>query len=131
MNFKKISLIILAVFSYTVFSDLPLYSAKYNFESDEISITGIRELVKEGDIYELKFSASNFKRVKLAINLIIMGFAFLGMFIGGLRLVYITLILEQLSPSLNIPLGLVYAVIPLSGILIIFYKVLDLKKQVL
>ena len=51
MNFKKISLIILAVFSYTVFSDLPLYSAKYNFESDEISITGIRELVKEGDIY--------------------------------------------------------------------------------
>tara|TARA_A100001011_G_scaffold146424_1_gene154535 strand:- start:1413 stop:1880 length:468 start_codon:yes stop_codon:yes gene_type:complete len=76
-----------------------------------------------------KFSKSNFKRVKLAINLIIMGFAFLGMFIGGLRLVYITLILEQLSPSLKIPLGLVYAVIPLSGILIIFYKVLDLKNM--
>ena len=76
-----------------------------------------------------KFSASNFKRVKLAINLIIMGFAFLGMLIGGLRLVYITLILEQLSPSLKIPLGLVYAVIPLSGTLIIFYKVLDLKNM--
>ena len=76
-----------------------------------------------------KFSTSNFKRVKLAINLIIMGFAFLGMFIGGLRLVYITLILEQLSPSLKIPLGLVYAVIPLSGALIIFYKVLDLKNM--
>lgn len=74
-----------------------------------------------------KFSVSNFKRVKLLINLFIMGFAFLGMFIGGLRLVYITLILEQLSPSLKIPLGVVYAVIPLSGILIIFYKVLDLK----
>ena len=76
-----------------------------------------------------KFSTSNFKRVKLAINLIIMGFAFLGMLIGGLRLVYITLILEQLSPSLKIPLGLVYAVIPLSGSLIIFYKVLDLKNM--
>jgi TRAP-type C4-dicarboxylate transport system permease small subunit len=74
-----------------------------------------------------KFSVSNFKRVKLLINLFIMGFAFLGMFFGGLRLVYITLILEQLSPSLKIPLGVVYAVIPLSGILIIFYKVLDLK----
>ena len=59
MNIKKINLMILAVFSYSVFSDLPLYSAKYNFESDEISITGIRELVKEGEIYELKFSASN------------------------------------------------------------------------
>ena len=61
-----------------------------------------------------KFSSSNHRRVKLAINLIIMGFAFLGMLIGGLRLVYITLILEQLSPSLKIPLGVVYAVIPLS-----------------
>ena len=75
-----------------------------------------------------KFSSSNLRRVKLAINLIIMGFAFLGMLIGGLRLVYITLILEQLSPSLKIPLGVVYAVIPLSGGLIIFYKTLDLKK---
>jgi TRAP-type C4-dicarboxylate transport system permease small subunit len=51
------------------------------------------------------------------------------MFIGGVRLVYITLVLEQLSPALKIPLGLVYAVIPLSGLLIIFYKVLDLKEQ--
>ena len=59
MKFKKINLLVLAVFSYSVLSDLPLYSAKYNFESDEISITGIRELVKEGEIYELKFSASN------------------------------------------------------------------------
>ena len=75
-----------------------------------------------------KFSSSNLRRVKLAINLIIMGFAFLGMLIGGLRLVYITLILEQLSPSLKIPLGVVYAVIPLSGALIIFYKTLDLNK---
>ena len=74
-----------------------------------------------------KFSSSNLRRVKLAINLIIMGFAFLGMLIGGLRLVYITLILEQLSPSLKIPLGVVYAVIPLSGALIIFYITLNLK----
>ena len=69
-----------------------------------------------------KFSSSNLRRVKLAINLIIMGFAFLGMLIGGLRLVYITLILEQLSPSLKIPLGVVYEFIPLSGALIIFSK---------
>jgi TRAP-type C4-dicarboxylate transport system permease small subunit len=51
------------------------------------------------------------------------------MFIGGVRLVYITLVLEQLSPALKIPLGIVYSVIPISGILIIFYKILDLKKQ--
>ena len=76
-----------------------------------------------------KLSPPNLKRVKTFINLIILTFAILGMLIGGVRLVYITLVLEQLSPSLKIPLGFVYSVIPISGVLIIFYKILDLKKQ--
>ena len=76
-----------------------------------------------------KFSPNNLERVKVAINLIILGFAFFGMLVGGLSLVYITMVLEQLSPSLKIPLGIVYAVIPLSGILIIYYKILDLKNM--
>jgi len=76
-----------------------------------------------------KLNPVNLKRVQIIINLTILSFAILGMFIGGVRLVYITLVLEQLSPALKIPLGLVYAVIPLSGLLIIFYKVLDLKEQ--
>ena len=76
-----------------------------------------------------KFSPNNLIRVKVAINFIILGFAFFGMLVGGLRLVYITMVLEQLSPSLKIPLGIVYAVIPLSGILIIYYKILDLKNR--
>jgi TRAP-type C4-dicarboxylate transport system permease small subunit len=76
-----------------------------------------------------KFNPINLKRVQIIINLTILSFAILGMLIGGVRLVYITLVLEQLSPALKIPLGVVYAVIPVSGLLIIFYKVLDLKKQ--
>lgn len=76
-----------------------------------------------------KFNSANRKKVEIIINLTILSFALLGMLIGGVRLVYITLVLEQLSPSLKIPLGVVYAVIPISGILIIFYKILDLKKQ--
>lgn len=76
-----------------------------------------------------KLNPVNLKRVQIIIDLTILSFAILGMFIGGVRLVYITLVLEQLSPALKIPLGVVYAVIPLSGLLIIFYKVLDLKKQ--
>jgi TRAP-type C4-dicarboxylate transport system permease small subunit len=69
-----------------------------------------------------KLNPVNLKRVQIIINLTILSFAILGMFIGGVRL-------EQLSPALKIPLGVVYAVIPLSGLLIIFYKVLDLKEQ--
>ena len=76
-----------------------------------------------------KFNSANQKKLQTLINLTILAFAILGMFIGGLRLVYITLVLEQLSPALKIPLGVVYSVIPISGILIIFYKILDLKKQ--
>ena len=75
-----------------------------------------------------KFSQVNQKRVRVIINLIVLSFALFGMLVGGLRLVYVTLFLEQLSPALKIPLGVVYAVIPLSGLLIIFYKILDLKK---
>lgn len=76
-----------------------------------------------------KFTPANLKKVKVIINLTILAFAILGMLIGGMRLVYITLVLEQLSPSLKIPLGAVYAVIPISGLLIIYYKISDLKKQ--
>ena len=76
-----------------------------------------------------KFSPLNFKRIQVFINLTILVFAILGMLFGGARLVYITLFLEQLSPALKIPLGLVYSVIPISGLLIIFYKILDLKNQ--
>jgi TRAP-type C4-dicarboxylate transport system permease small subunit len=76
-----------------------------------------------------KMSPPNLKKIQVFINLTILVFAALGMFIGGVRLVYITLVLEQLSPALKIPLGVVYSVIPISGILIIFYKILDLKKQ--
>lgn len=75
-----------------------------------------------------KFSQVNQKRVRVIINLIVLSFALFGMLVGGLRLVNVTLFLEQLSPALKIPLGVVYAVIPLSGLLIIFYKILDLKK---
>ena len=53
----------------------------------------------------------------------ILSFAFFVMIIGGFNLVYITLKLEQYSPSLQIPLALVYSIIPISGLLIIFYKV--------
>lgn len=77
-----------------------------------------------------KMSPANLKKTQVFINMTILVFAVLGMLVGGVRLVYITLVLEQLSPSLKIPLGVVYSVIPISGILIIFYKILDLKKQV-
>lgn len=62
------------------------------------------------------------KRLYLVISSLIIAFTFTVMVIGGIRLIYITQVLGQLSPALRIPMAVVYGVVPLSGILIIYYK---------
>lgn len=47
--------------------------------------------------------------------------------LGGANLMYITLVLGQTSPALDIPLGYVYGVVPLSGLLIVYYTVSNLR----
>ncbi len=46
------------------------------------------------------------------------------MVFGGIRLVSITLFLGQTAAALQMPLGYVYLILPLSGLLIAFYAVL-------
>ena len=41
---------------------------------------------------------------------------------GGVRLVYITFTLNQLSPAMRINMGFIYSVVPVTGILIILYS---------
>ena len=43
------------------------------------------------------------------------------MVFGGVRLVTITLFLGQTAAALQMPLGYVYLILPISGILIAFY----------
>ena len=51
--------LIILLSSNAVATEVPPYSAKYNFESEEISISGVREFYKTEDGYEMKFKASN------------------------------------------------------------------------
>lgn len=60
--------------------------------------------------------------VRRIISSLIITFVFAVMVIGGGRLVYITGKLNQTSAALHIPLTVVYAIIPISGILIILYE---------
>ncbi len=80
------------------------------------------------DFFAKKFSEKRQLFLTRFISIAVLSFAFFGMVVGGSRLVYITSKLEQFSPSLKIPLAVVYGVIPLSGILIIFYKITQNKK---
>jgi TRAP-type C4-dicarboxylate transport system permease small subunit len=59
--------------------------------------------------------------IEMIIQVLIFLFSFLVMVVGGIRLVAITLTLNQISAALRIKLGYVYLVLPLSGLLIMFY----------
>lgn len=80
------------------------------------------------DVLPLRANAKTQKKLKLIVSSLIIAFAFFAMVIGGLRLVYITYILDQYSPALQMPLAAVYFAIPLSGALIIYYKISDILK---
>jgi TRAP-type C4-dicarboxylate transport system permease small subunit len=57
----------------------------------------------------------------LAGEAVVAGFAMAVLVVGGARLVALTLDLGQRSPALGIPLGWVYAVLPVSGALVLFH----------
>lgn len=67
------------------------------------------------------------KRQK-AIQILMALFALIIMVVGGGNLVYITLSLGQISSALQVPLGFVYAIVPISGVIIIFFSIYNIKK---
>ncbi|MEZ4811151.1 MAG: TRAP transporter small permease [Allomuricauda sp.] len=78
------------------------------------------------DLLPKRLAPSSQKRLKQLVGWIILLFSLFGLVIGGSHLVYITYVLEQCSPALRLPLAYVYLAIPLSGLLIIYYKAIDL-----
>ena len=92
-------------------------------------LSGKKEHLSMDFLYQ-KFSASNQKKVAILIEFLIFLFAFVVMVIGGLNLVYTTLHLEQLSGTLRIPLGYIYAIMPFSGFLIMCFSVYHISKTI-
>ena len=67
---------------------------------------------------------------EFAIQFFILLFALLVMVVGGIRLVGITLALEQISAALRVKLGYVYLVLPISGLLIMFYALVFMVERI-
>ncbi|NOQ92285.1 MAG: TRAP transporter small permease subunit [Flavobacteriaceae bacterium] len=80
------------------------------------------------DFLYQKFSEKNQNKVSILIEAFIFLFALVVMVIGGFNLVYTTLHLGQLSGTLRIPLGYVYAILPFCGLLIMFFSVYHISK---
>ena len=81
------------------------------------------------DVLVQRASPKMKRLIKKISALSILGFALFGMVLGGGRLVFITFKLGQFSPALQIPLAIVYAIIPISGMLIVFYKLTPLQSN--
>lgn len=81
------------------------------------------------DVLPKRLNPKMQKRLKLIVRLLIILFCLGAMVIGGSRLVYITHVLDQNSPALQVPLSLVYIVIPVSGLLVMYYKISDILKD--
>ena len=77
------------------------------------------------DLLQPQLSPSQQPRIGRAIRLLVTLFAFAVLVVGGSRLMYITQTLGQLSAALRIPMYLVYAVLPLSGLLVMYYQLSD------
>src|SRR5690606_15937048 len=56
------------------------------------------------------------------VHLPVFIFAFSVMIIGGTRLCWLTFQFKQTSATLEIPLGFVYLIVPISGLLICYYS---------
>lgn len=65
-------------------------------------------------------------KLMVLINVIVLFFAFSVMVMGGINLVYITFILGQKSATMQIPLSYIYTILPISGLLVIYYQVFQI-----
>lgn len=75
------------------------------------------------DILTSKLTGTKKISSEIIVSVIVFLFALFILVIGGLRLVNIVFTLRQISPSIGIPMGYVYSVLPITGILFIYYSI--------
>ena len=84
------------------------------------------------DILIQKSTPARQLKLRILIHGLVFLFALSVMVVGGIYLMYTRFFLEVRSAALQLPLGYVYIVMPLSGFIIMFYEalhILELKKS--
>lgn len=74
--------------------------------------------------FKQKFTGRRVFWINLLIEVVVIAFAVIVMVFGGVSAVLLTM--EQFSPALHIAIGYIYLIIPLSGMLITIYSVINL-----
>lgn len=75
------------------------------------------------DILTRKMAPVNRRRSEIFSYCVMLFFAVTVLVIGGSRLVWLTLSLQQVSAALQVPMGYIYSVVPVSGLLFVLYSV--------
>lgn len=91
-------------------------------------INGSKEGHLSMDFLLSKLPAEKRAKRQKVIQILMALFALIVMVLGGGNLVYTTLTLGQTSSALQVPLGYVYAIVPISGVMIIFFSIYNIKK---
>lgn len=82
------------------------------------------------DLLSTKLEGKSKSILEITIQTFVFLFAFFVMFVGGIRLVTITFYLNQISAALQIQLGYIYLVVPLSGLLMMYYSFYSVYEEV-
>lgn len=82
------------------------------------------------DILHTKLSPINVVRMMMFINSLVVVFSLTIMVVGGSWLVYTRFVLGQLSASMQVPVGYVYMIVPISGLLMCYYAIDDISHLV-
>lgn len=80
------------------------------------------------DILPDKLKPGNKNRLLIFINILIIIFSITIMIIGGTWLTYTRFLMGQVSSALQLPLGYVYIILPISGLLMLYYSIDDIIK---
>jgi TRAP-type C4-dicarboxylate transport system permease small subunit len=78
------------------------------------------------DLFPSKLPPDKRKYLEIFINILIIAFALTVMVVGGTWLVLTRFYLGQISSALQISIGYVYLILPISGLLICYYSVDDI-----
>ncbi len=75
------------------------------------------------DLLVLKLQGRRRAVLNMVIHTLIGLFALAVLVFGGIQLVYLTYVLDQYSPALDISMAVIYLALPISGIAIVIYAV--------
>lgn len=107
----------------TVSEELLTYSFTWMALFAAVYVFGKRDHMRMGFLAD-KISGKPRLLLEIVIECLVLAFAAIVLVYGGISITKLTM--TQVTASLGIPMGIIYTVIPISGVLIIIYNILNI-----